>query len=222
MKNCLFILLLLFAFVAKAQLPKKVDIKPEYTFNASMTYKMVNTNKKGKANEIVQKWYFSSSGLFGSEMEVSKGQKVRSVVDYKNKTTIMLMDEQKMAMGLSTDYDRIASEVSKDSGYKKPVKTGKTKTILGYNCNEWVSESDDWTTSMWVSETMPIASQGFYEVMTETFKKQRLSMAISDMKGMMLEMNGTSKKDGSTFSMICTEMNPNQTTAFSTAGYRTF
>lgn len=68
---------------------------------------------------------------------------------------IMLMDEdsKKTGFAMKQDYSKNTSNTSDSTSYKV-VKTGRTKTILGYLCEEWLvtntknkDKSEVWITS---------------------------------------------------------------------------
>jgi hypothetical protein len=197
---------------------KKPAIKPEYKFSSSATYQMTS-GRNDKPMTI--KYYYSSSedGLIGTEMNVDARSKTRSVADFKNKAMIMMMDEQKMVMSMSIDFDKAVAEANNEGKFSTPTKTGRTKTILGYNCEEWVSESSDMKTLFWITNKAPFAATSFYKYLQDSYRKQRI-MIPSSMSGFPMEMEGISKDGKKNFKSTCVAIDSN-TTVFSTAGYKT-
>jgi hypothetical protein len=229
MKNLLFISLLFLSTVSHAQTAqemlksamgggKKPAVKPEYSFSSSATYQMT-TGRNDKP--MIIKYYYSSSddGLIGTDVNVDTKNKTRSVADFKNKAMIMIMDEQKMVMSMSVDFDKAVTDTNKESDFSTPKKTGKTKTILGYNCDEWVSESADMKTSFWISNKVPFAASSFYKYLQDSYRKQRITLP-SEMSGFPMELEGISKDGKKNFKSTCTAID-NNTTTFSTVGYKT-
>src|SRR4051812_31237224 len=79
--------------------------------------------------------------------------KVKTIFDKKEKTMTILVDKDgtnKMAM-VQKMPDASATEGTSAKDAKITV-TNETKTIDGYNCKKVIAESDESTTTMWVSE----------------------------------------------------------------------
>lgn len=206
---------------------KKTEIKPEYNFAGSATFEMTSIHK-GKPYKGLHKWLFPMNGesYFGTEytMEDNKGRKTitRGIIDYKNKSMIMLMDENKMAMSLPFDMQKNIESTMNDPNLKTstPKKTGKTKTILGYTCDEWISESNEYQNNIWVSREMPIDASNFYEIMQQQMYKNNKILMPSGMGGMPMEMVGLNKKTNETYQMLCVDISKS-TVKISTNGYKT-
>ncbi len=197
---------------------KKPKVQSEYKFTASATYQMVS----GKKNDTFNyKYYYSSSddGLLGIEMTIDSKSKTRSVADFKNKGMIMFMDDQKMVMSMSVDFDKAISEANSSTKYTAPQKTGKTKTILGYNCEEWVSDADDMKMSFWITTNAPFEAKSFYKYLYDSYRKQKIILP-TNMSGFPMEMEGVSKDGKKNFKSTCTAVDKNSSTTFSTAGYK--
>ncbi len=204
---------------------KRTPIKPEYNFAGSMTFEN-NSVQNGKPFKGLMKYLYPTENemIFGTEMTMDdgKGKKMtnRGIIDYQNKAMIMLMDEQKMAMSLPYDMEKTIESATSENKYSAPKKTGKTKSIMGFTCEEWLSESADYTSFIWVSTKMPINSPNFHKIMQQQMYKSSKILLPSDMNGMMMEMQGTNKKTKDVFSMICVDINKSAIKV-STAGYRT-
>lgn len=234
MKNSLFVVLIALVSVstyaqsaqdfAKAMSGgKKVKPKPEYNFAGSLKFQVTATND-GKASKGEQMWYFpaGSENIFGIALNMGQGTSMRGVIDYAEKSMIMFMDDQKMIMGIPFDLDKTMKDMQNDPKMKvsTPKKTGRTKTILGYKCEEWLTETADYTSYVWMTDKLPINSTSFYKIMAQQLAKSTGTPMPSDMKGVPLEVQGINKKEGDKFSMICTEVST-KPIKFSTAGYKT-
>lgn len=234
MKNILFVVLIaLLPVTASAQSAddiikgmksgKKVKVKPEYNFAGSLKFQVTST-QKGKASKGEQMWYFptGNENIFGIAMNMGQGSNMRGVIDYTDKSMVMFMEDQKMVMGIPMDLDKAMKDVQNDPKTKvsTPKKTGRTKTVLGYACEEWVTENADYTSSVWMSNKLPVNSAGFYKIMAQQLYKSTGTPMPTDMKGVPLEVQATNKKSGDKYSMVCTEVS-NKPIRFSTAGYKT-
>lgn len=202
---------------------QKVKVKPEYNFAGSLKFETTSTNK-GKSYKGEQTWYFpkNNESIFGINMNMGQGKNMRAVIDYTDNTMIMFMEEQKVVMGMSVDIEKSMKDIQKDPKKKTstPRKTGRTKTILGYSCDEWVTENADYSTSVWMSEKVPVASANFYKVMAQQLAKSTGTPMPTDMKGVPLEVQTTNKATNDKYSMVCKEVS-NKPIKFSTSGYKT-
>lgn len=202
---------------------KKVKPKPEYNFVGALKFQS-SAMHEGKPLKGEQWWYFpaGNENIFGVKMSMPNSPSVLSVIDYKEKAMIMFIEQQKMVMGIPLDIDKSMKDVQDDPKTKinTPKKTGRTKSILGYVCDEWVVESAENTSTMWVSQKPPFASAGFFKVMSQQLLTSTGTPLPADMKGIPLEIQAVDKKTKEKFSMVCTEIS-NKPSKFSTAGYKT-
>jgi len=222
MKKVLFVVVL--AFFSFNSFSQGSKVKPEYNFAGSLKFTTTSTSK-GKAMTSTSLWYFpvGNEMIFGTEMLMGdpKGRNVKGIMDYANKTMIMFMDEQKMIMGLPFDMEKTMKEMQNDPKNKitPPKKTGRSKKVMGYACEEWVSDGTDYLSSMWISDKLPIVSTNFYKIMAQQLYKSTGTPMPADMRGIPLEIDTHMKKTGDKYVMICTEIS-NKPTKFSTAGYK--
>jgi len=82
----------------------------------------------------------------------SEGHTFASIMDLQKMEMLMLMPDQQMYMVMPIK-DKIEQAVDTAMA-KEPdiVKTGRTETILGYSCDEYVSKDRDTTTEIWLAE----------------------------------------------------------------------
>jgi hypothetical protein len=234
MKNILFVVVIILLSlttnaqsaqdIAKAMSSgKKVKVKPEYSFAGSLKFQVTST-QKGKASKGEQMWYFptGTENIFGIAMNMGQGSSMRGVIDYTDKSMIMFMEDQKMVMGIPMDLEKTMKDMQNDPKMKAstPKKSGRTKTILGYKCDEWLTENTEYASAVWLSDKLPINSASFYKIMAQQLAKSTGTPMPADMKGVPLEIQATNKKSGDKYSMVCTEVS-NKPTKFSTAGYKT-
>lgn len=82
----------------------------------------------------------------------AEGHAFASIMDLKKMEMLMLMPDQKMYMVMPIK-DKV--EKAMDQAFEKDTsitKTGRTDTILGYKCDEYVSKDRDTTTEIWIAE----------------------------------------------------------------------
>ncbi len=73
----------------------------------------------------------------------------------KDSTFYVVMPQQKMYMSVSAKQQKMMGNgdpLKNLDNNKKPVKTGKTKKILGYLCSEYVIKDDAGATTIWATD----------------------------------------------------------------------
>ena len=147
----------------------KYDIR--YDFTSSMDMEINSTDSLGnKADPVLYSTYFDkNSRSFAMEFDSkdkNSGQKERSLLVFDYKNWAMLILAQK-----GNDKSGIAMQIAKDSTIEAQQKqgaqtnqakpenlenynmyykaTGRTKTIAGYNCKEYLYESTEGKVEIW-------------------------------------------------------------------------
>ena len=82
----------------------------------------------------------------------AEGQSFATIMDLSKMEMLILMTEQKMYMVMPIKEP--VEKAMKDAEKKDPniVKTGRTETILGYKCEEYVTKEKNTTTEIWLAE----------------------------------------------------------------------
>lgn len=158
------------------------------TFEGTIAYKLTG----GKKDQTSQMIYFIKSPHIRVEMGMAPRSMV-SIMNTKTEEGFMLMTEQKMAMSLNTK--KINAESKKRQATKDVtiIKTGRSKKILGYQAEEWVSKGKNWEAEMWLAKKMGVylvppsfKESGFDDAaITEAAKKGSFPLEIinKDLKG---------------------------------------
>lgn len=161
------------------------EYQASYTFTSSVTYKMESAKKPGESQTI--------NYDFGDHViKMAATPDMSSIVDSKNGVMIMLNNKEKTAMVMSTKAMEAAMKQQQMSQGEKPAakitKTGKTKTILGYKCEEILIESDK-KTEVWITKDAGIDVSNSFANMNKTSQSQIPNEAF-EQGGMLMEMNG--------------------------------
>lgn len=82
----------------------------------------------------------------------AEGHSVASIMDAEKKEMIMLMPEQQMFMVMPMKQVMDKAVASAEASGQTVEKTGRTETILGYKCDEYVAKGKDGTTEVWIAE----------------------------------------------------------------------
>jgi len=241
MKKILIIILITFVshHTSQAQFGKKLGqmiggketpIADQYSFNVKIAYQMT-TERKGKPSSMNFIMRFPKEGSYQSN-EISeiatdrtktKGApfEMVSVLDYSNEAIIMFMEENKIAQVLPMD-DLMLTPATSDENSTSLVKTGNTKQILDYSCDEYTMDSEDMTGTFWITTEVAIDYEGYIKGINKAFSngKKNSIQIPEDSKGFMMEMDVTLKsKKGGKMQMIVTELKEEDVT-FTVADYQ--
>ncbi len=161
------------------------EYQASYTFTSSVTYKIESAKKPGESQSI--------NYNFGDQViKMEANQEMSSIIDSKNGVMIMLNNKDKTAMVMSTKAMEAAMKQQQMSQGEKPAakitKTGRTKTILGYKCEEMLIESDK-KTEVWITKDAGIDVSNTFANMNKTSASQIPNEAFTE-GGMLMEMNG--------------------------------
>lgn len=154
--------------------------------------------------------------------------KVKTILDKKEKTMAILIDKDganKIAMVQKMpDAEETTGKTSKDA---KITVTSETKIIEGYTCKKVIAESDESTTTMWVTDELGLSYSDMFGMMSSgrgpaSYMSPNLQN-YKDVKGIPLEMNINSK-DTSEGETVITLKNIKKETVdasvFDTKGYQ--
>jgi hypothetical protein len=82
----------------------------------------------------------------------AEGQTISSIMDMKKMEMMILMPSEKMYMVVALK-DTVEKAAKKTQGKEPDIeKTGRTDTILGYKCEEYVTKDKKNTTEIWIAE----------------------------------------------------------------------
>lgn len=178
-----------------------IPVEDTYTFNTSVIYKMT-MNDGHKSSEVNYEMWFSENEPYMAT-QVNNQEKpdpndmpsaVVSILDDKNQAMIILMEEQKMAQLLSMSKIKSSAVAENeaeqtDTTFKGLQKTGNTKDILGYKCDEFISENESSKLSFWVTTELTLFQKNMFFNMSQSLGGNTFEDIPSEAKGFMMEMN---------------------------------
>lgn len=181
-----------------------VAYETTYVFDVSCTYRI---DVKEGANKPQTITYLFGKDAF--KADVAEGTSM--IWDSKNKVMITIMEAQKMAMVMSTDRVEamMNQKTGKGSGQEdrdvKVTRTGKTKVILGYTCEEMVIESDGHKTQLWLAKNTGV---NITEAFATYFSKSMEGAYDSDATAgsVLMEMTAYDKHGKETTHMLMTAL----------------
>jgi hypothetical protein len=145
----------------------------------------------------------------------AQGQAFATIMDLQKMEMLVLMAEQKMYMVMPIK-DKVDQAVEKAFENDTTItKTGRTETILGYKCDEYVSKEKDTTTEIWVAEGlgafMGLGSSGGMGDMLGAGAKKKAAGWEEKFKGkpgFPLRVITRDAKSRETFKMEATQVSP--------------
>lgn len=214
-----------------------IEVDESYDFTGYSIFELTGLDEKGKAIEpVILKSYLSEdsniTGMEFSEKTKKTDEVYVMILDFNRNISITLFenDGQKMRMAFGYDYaamsEGVELEGSDESGEDQNVsfnKTGNSKNIMGYDCEEYLVETDENITRFWVTKA-PISGQASFWGQNNPFLTARMKDHNPDLfqnlpTGNMMEAFMESKKDKSIMEMKVTDLKENQPKSFLMAEY---
>ncbi len=206
----------------------------DYSFTGYMVIEVTSTDKKGKSEEPVQMQYFLSSNTDFTGLAFKDPKKKNSttttIMDTKNQAMVILLDDEgkKSSMAMKLNYDKIQGMVDEEAEKQieqpdyKITKTGNTKTILGYTCEEYLVETEDGNGQYWVTKE-PIDGFSLFSPQSNPMVSSKTvdrytSMFSNAPKGSFMEMVFTDK-DGTIADMKVIELEIDSPSNFQMSDY---
>lgn len=201
---------------------QNVKYDNSYSFNLYTKIKTTTTHK-GKTSTTTMELYSSENASMMKAQE--KGtENMNIIMDNKNQSMITLDEAKKEAFAISTTamddlMKQFASKSNSQQTTDKPnvtiTKTGNTKTIAGYKCEEYhmvsIDNDDKFEGNIWVTNDASINFFNIFSGLGKAFQSQCKNMKGS-VNGAVLEVDGKDSKTGDTYNMTVLELSKKTTT----------
>jgi hypothetical protein len=182
-------------------------------------------NKNGKETDFIQyDSYVTKDAVDYAMVYTEKKDRTTIIFDSKNKVVLFLTDSDGEKMGIASEVDpeslaRDMEEAEKEEGYPlvDPQKTGKTKDILGYKCDEYLIDDDEREIHMWTCEEL--GNQVRKEMIDQQHTYGGVFLYAAYSKGMVMEYEEIDKESGDRSVMQVTDINLNLSHTISTRAY---
>jgi len=207
---------------------RPANMKDVYEYSGNIVMDVENWDEEGESEgKIAYTTQYSdkNNGIAMVFKDEDKGLSTM-IFDYDNMLMLVLADNGSsdrsgIATPLNSYYsDSASAEVSKadaekvenyNSAFKK---TGKSKTIAGYKCDEYFFEDEQDKVSYWLTTDLP----------TDLWSKMYTSNAFTSLytgrtNGFVMESDHVYKASKERSYMIVKEVNPKQASKISTVGY---
>ena len=216
-----------------------VKYDPAYTYTSIMSTDIEWADSTGnEINKGSYAIYFDKNSknfaieFKGLNQETGNPEKSYIIYDYKNYAMLILSekDGEKSGMAMAiprdsseveTNNDSIDTEVSNEdlSAYNMLYKkTGRTKTILGYNCNEYAYEYGEGRAEIWATNDIKFNYADAYQRM---YGFQYLATGgTAYLLGTVLEMNFKDVNSNAYSKFTVKEINPNTSKTISIADFQ--
>ena len=209
-----------------------VPVADKYEFSQSIQMHLESFNEKGEKtsegefitllnNDSKSMAYQATSG------EMSEKSKGIFIIDAVNKATIILNEEDGKKVGLvfgldsisntskaGTDFSEVEDTPEFYAAHPNVKKTGRTKTITGYKCEEYIITDDDSESEVWITRDLKLNTYDFFSTL---FKVETAVTGIG--WGYMMESTITENSGEKSFMQV-TKIDKNTNMAFSMGDYQ--
>ena len=208
-----------------------VELKDSYSFDHNVQLVIQTFDKKGKENqEMESRMYFSDSEPnFGMDVNAS-GAESFIIYDMETYQMVTLIDNDGQKMGMAIQLDSKDFEDDDDATADNTkysfVKTGKSKVITGYNCEEYKMESsdsnDEYDQTYWMTTDIDANwMSSFANAMSSNKNMAKKVEVPKDYpKGSMIQVISESRKNKEKTITTVKEYKKNDRVTISTKGYQ--
>lgn len=203
-----------------------------YDFKGIAILEISGTDAQGKpVDPLLMHTYLTKDQPYGAiKMDNQQSENIIMIFDSKNNASIILMDNngEKSSIAYAIDWKAITEqspeveETTEDFSNIKIQKTGRTKAILGHECEEYTADSEEGFTNYWISKenlgNTTLWSNGS-PLLNQKMKVPENPGMNNLPQGQILEMNHASKKDKSTSSFMMKELDSNKKNTFKMKDY---
>lgn len=214
------------------------ETKDAYGFSGYAEMELTGTEADGKTIDPIRinSFFHEQENHFGMEFSDKDKSSEKSIMvfDLDNEVTVILMENngERSSMAMALDWNQM-SEVAFETAERQSEhvdpdqvsfeKTGRTKTIHGYVCDEYAYESESEKGSYWVSRS---SSKGMNTLwgsnnpfMTERLENMNPEYVNMLPKGDVLEIWHESKIDQSSMHIKVIDLEENKAVDFNMADY---
>ena len=197
-----------------------LDIEPVYSFDTNVLYQMRFDGDKDESVVDYSMWFSDNKNYMATQVKNIQSEKnkntdmptsVFSVFDEKNQAMILLMEEQQIGQVVSMEKIKSVSEEqdlmeNRQTEFESLKKTGNTKDILGYSCEEFVSENEGTQFSIWVTQELDLYQKNMFFNISRSLGGNSFNQVPSEAKGFLMEMSFANKNTGEKGSMVVKEI----------------
>ncbi|MCO6495086.1 MAG: hypothetical protein J5I91_05330 [Bacteroidetes bacterium] len=206
----------------------KCKVEKEYTFQTAFVsdFYSYTQSGKGKSKDSFSMQYsllFENSGFYmGTKVNDISNQKdfsgMQMIISMRDSCIISLIDSKESKIGMSLSY-KGNNDKSNHTSLPNFVKTGKTKTILGQLCFEYIAEDETLKQTHWISEKDSKVWDIYYKNGYNTIPQSNIKGLNASKIGIPLESIIEHKKEKTINHIFVREIKKNQNIKISSEGY---
>lgn len=194
-----------------------VKTEDHYNFRSLSVMEIVSTDESGKTEKpLYMKMYlgekdsYTGTAFTGGDME----DEVFLVYDLENEAMIMLMESEEGKFSFAYEWDQLLDEEDGDEAYSEEdyeenyagYTSLGTKTILGYECEGYRSETEEQITDIWISKDPNLGYKKMIDANSNT-RFLRGFMLVGHPEGSLLELHSKMKNSQEQVTMKMTRIN---------------
>lgn len=204
----------------------KESVQPVYSFDHNIVMETEAYDSKGEleGKSVMRMLFAERSNYFAGEAISIEGieedmRSSTSIFDIDNNQMISLIESSGMKIGIIIAFDPEESTVD-ESEQAKFKKTGKTKLILGYTCDEYISDDKESISEIWLAIGEDLGFRRAMNFMSGNSKGNDAAYPTDAPSGFMMEMTSINKSNKEKVVMKVTEVNKGSKSSVSTSGYQ--
>ena len=179
---------------------ENIPVEDSYAFDTRVIYELTTSKNDDESVVNYEMWFLENADYMATKVEgKSKGNSndmpnsMLSILDDKNQAMIILMEEQKIAQLLSMNKikDIAVKENETDSlntEFESIKKTGNSKKILGYDCEEFSSQNETSKFSFWITKDLSLFQKNMFFNISKSLGGNTFENIPENAKGFMMEM----------------------------------
>lgn len=195
-----------------------------YNFDHKVKVMISHSSPEFPAGALDYAFLFSDSepviGLIGKITQAGMSMETQAVFDSKSGFALMLIDQAGMKMGMKMNVQMESNgEVAEKAENVKVRKTGNTKKILGYDCEEYEVVDEKAYGLIWVTKDLDLPN--FYDAFAAVNRQPaESSMTIPDGFMMLMTVWPEGKEAEDKMVIEVTEILKDTPSEISTEGYQ--
>ena len=209
--------LVIFPFLLTAQ-------SDTYKFDHEVKVKINYSTLEMQAGDLDYAFLFSRTqsviGLIGEITQAGMAMETKAIIDADGGSAVMLLDQAGMKMAMRMSIDKtVSGQLGDRSESVKIRKTGNTRKILSYQCEEYEVTDEEAYGLIWVTSELELPN--FYDAFAQVNRQpSQSSMTIPDGFMMLMTMWPEGQDSEEKMSIEVTKILMDSPSEISTAGYQ--
>ena len=195
---------------------EELDMEEKYVFDFQIDW-LVESSEENQPTELTQ--YFSTKEEYVAMQVISTNERHDTkdaiiVMDLVKNYMVMFNEKEKQAIVMSTAQVTEPAMEGTDSAEEGTItKTGKTKTIATFFCEQYLYKNKDGHGEFWTTKDLKYENANFFSYYQKMNRKGNNSSNQNywldkGVEGYVLEIKGTNNEE-KTFHMVATSVNKN-------------